>query len=438
MWLGSRLRTKSIKRDLDGDSAREMHDRLLKKNIPIENFNLIAEQIQQRLAKTKRQRMYSKRRVKRRLCEKTGRTCFDLLLFLLFCVMGAVLYHLIEYPLEVELVTEFDETAEILEEVANATDLLAEQGSERAFGREIRNIKRMENNTDFSKSDARVEDPNTMSERLELIVDEALESDAAPEEEGPLRWEYDTAFFWALTVVTTIGYGQFNPVTTAGRLFVIPYGFVGLLVGGYVLLMVANTIQLFLEVIFGKILPVEAIIHGTDPRRDDGETLAHAIVRQRIYAWRTFYICGIYLCVYLTISTVVFWKLGEDETWGMTEALYWSFVTISSIGFGDYVPDDRWLVCATLFILFGIGIFNKFVGAIIELCMASPLEFSDTKLTVPTLHILDWVYDELFDEVDDTVEHLGLGMYDEPILGSAKDELLLGEGDMRQPLIKKS
>ena len=41
------------------------------------------------------------------------------------------------------------------------------------------------------------------------------------------------------------------------------------------------------------------------------------------------------LIVYLLIGAAIFSKF---EDWNTTESIYFSFITLSTIGFGDYVP----------------------------------------------------------------------------------------------------
>ncbi|KFM63648.1 Potassium channel subfamily K member 10, partial [Stegodyphus mimosarum] len=49
------------------------------------------------------------------------------------------------------------------------------------------------------------------------------------------NWSFDNSFFFAITVVTTIGYGHLSPSTTGGRLFCIFYATIGIPLTGILL-----------------------------------------------------------------------------------------------------------------------------------------------------------------------------------------------------------
>lgn len=62
-----------------------------------------------------------------------------------------------------------------------------------------------------------------------------------------LNWEFESSFFFCVTLMTTIGYGSFAPATTAGRLLVIPFSLVGIGMTGLILSLLAVDIDLFIS-----------------------------------------------------------------------------------------------------------------------------------------------------------------------------------------------
>ena len=70
---------------------------------------------------------------------------------------------------------------------------------------------------------------------------------------------------------------------------------------------------------------------------------------------------------YLTLGATIFWMW--EEHWSFVEGLYFCFITLTTIGLGDYVPGDSIdlsgdsedthggqyrLICSVLYLLFGI------------------------------------------------------------------------------------
>ncbi|XP_015675118.1 potassium channel subfamily K member 5 [Protobothrops mucrosquamatus] len=128
-------------------------------------------------------------------------------------------------------------------------------------------------------------------------------------------WNWPNAVIFAATVITTIGYGNVAPKTSAGRLFCIFYGLFG--------------VPLCLTWIsaLGKFFGGRAKRLGQFLTKR-GVTLRKA----QITCTAIFIIWGI--LVHLVLPPLVFMV---TEEWDYIEGLYFSFITITTIGFGDYV-----------------------------------------------------------------------------------------------------
>ncbi|XP_055993330.1 potassium channel subfamily K member 16 [Sorex fumeus] len=131
---------------------------------------------------------------------------------------------------------------------------------------------------------------------------------------NPSNWDFGSSFFFAGTVVTTIGYGNLAPSTEAGQVFCVFYALVGIP----------------LNVIFLNHL-------GTGLR-------AHLVTFQR---WedqprrsQLLQMLGLVLFLALgTLAILIFPPMvfSHVEGWSFSEGFYFAFVTLSTIGFGDYV-----------------------------------------------------------------------------------------------------
>lgn len=128
-------------------------------------------------------------------------------------------------------------------------------------------------------------------------------------------WKWENAVIFAATVITTIGYGNVAPKTAGGRVFCILYGLCG--------------IPLCLTWIseLGTVFS------------DRAKRLSQVLLHKRLTARKVQFICtAVFLLwgflVHLIIPSFVFMTC---EQWTYLEGLYFSYTTMTTVGFGDYV-----------------------------------------------------------------------------------------------------
>lgn len=129
------------------------------------------------------------------------------------------------------------------------------------------------------------------------------------------NWNWPNAVIFAATVITTIGYGNIAPKTPAGRVFCIFYGLFG--------------VPLCLTWIseLGKFFGGRAK-HLGQYLTKKGVSLRKA----QFTCTAIFLLWGV--LVHLVLPPLVFMS---QEGWTYIEGLYFSFVTLTTIGFGDLV-----------------------------------------------------------------------------------------------------
>ncbi|XP_077383825.1 potassium channel subfamily K member 5-like isoform X1 [Festucalex cinctus] len=128
-------------------------------------------------------------------------------------------------------------------------------------------------------------------------------------------WDWGNSVIFAATIVTTIGYGNVAPKTNGGRIFCVLYGLCGI----PLCLVWLSKLGSF----FG----------------DRAKRLSGVLIRKNVPVKRVQLICtAIFLLwgllVHLVIPPFVFMSL---EGWSYLEGLYFSFITLTTVGFGDYV-----------------------------------------------------------------------------------------------------
>ncbi|XP_060260063.1 potassium channel subfamily K member 4 isoform X1 [Ovis aries] len=132
-------------------------------------------------------------------------------------------------------------------------------------------------------------------------------------------WDLGSAFFFSGTIITTIGYGNAALRTDAGRLFCIFYALVGIPLFGILLAGVGDRLGSSLRRGIGHIEAIFLKWH-----------VPPGLVR--ILSAVLFLLIGCLL--FVLTPTFVFCYM---EGWSKLEAIYFVVVTLTTVGFGDYV-----------------------------------------------------------------------------------------------------
>ncbi|XP_012737329.1 potassium channel subfamily K member 16 isoform X1 [Fundulus heteroclitus] len=132
---------------------------------------------------------------------------------------------------------------------------------------------------------------------------------------NPSNWDFSSSFFFAGTVVTTIGYGNLSPSTVSGQVFCVFYALCGIP----------------LNLAFLKQLGKSLTVHLGRLERGMVAVVPHKRVVEAT-AVSLFFVTGSLL--FLVIPPLLF---SYVEGWTFGEGFYFAFITLSTIGFGDYV-----------------------------------------------------------------------------------------------------
>ncbi|XP_068195385.1 potassium channel subfamily K member 10b [Antennarius striatus] len=134
-------------------------------------------------------------------------------------------------------------------------------------------------------------------------------------------WDVGSSFFFAGTVITTIGYGNIAPSTQGGKIFCILYAIFGIPLFGFLLAGIGDQ----LGTIFVKsVLRVEKIF------RQKHKQISQTKIR--VTSTILFILAG--CIVFVTIPAIVFKHI---EGWTTLEAIYFVVITLTTVGIGDYV-----------------------------------------------------------------------------------------------------
>ncbi|KAL1455184.1 hypothetical protein WDU94_009295 [Cyamophila willieti] len=137
-------------------------------------------------------------------------------------------------------------------------------------------------------------------------------------------WTFGQSVFFASTLVTTIGYGQVTPMSTNGKLFCIFYSIVG----------IPLTLILFTSL--------------SDRLLVKSNEWLNFCVERCSFQCSDLKIKLSYLCVLLAILSILFVFIPAyvfsslEPTWSYFDSLYFCFISITTIGLGDYIPGESY------------------------------------------------------------------------------------------------
>uniref|UniRef100_A0A672HIW1 Potassium channel, subfamily K, member 17 n=1 Tax=Salarias fasciatus TaxID=181472 RepID=A0A672HIW1_SALFA len=148
-------------------------------------------------------------------------------------------------------------------------------------------------------------------------------------------WKFTSSAVFAATVVTTIGYGNMSPSTMTGQIFCVFFALFG--------------------------IPLNMAVLN---RVDDGVTYMTTPARVSLQKCTRFFIHLVsYLCGTVLFFIVPMLVFQQHEGWTYSQAIYYCFITLSTIGFGDFVaganPEkvypDWYSILMACWIFFGLA-----------------------------------------------------------------------------------
>lgn len=235
------------------------------------------------------------------------------------------------------------------------------------------------------------------------------------------KWDFTGSIFFSVTVITTIGYGNYAPVTTSGRAAVAVYGFLGIMLVAAAMSMVAEALVAmaiatytrardahikhqselreknwkktregqrkasidFLEGTCGGVYKQGKVKVAPSPFSSGDIGLRRLVRKQRkidmqheldeeqaaieearramrVKDKRQLLFAALMVMAFTLLSALI---IQQIEGWWFSESMYFCFVTMSTIGFGDFVPATHGgKLYTTFIIIFGLSTLNLCVN----------------------------------------------------------------------------
>ncbi|KAF7639570.1 Ion_trans_2 domain-containing protein [Meloidogyne graminicola] len=175
-------------------------------------------------------------------------------------------------------------------------------------------------------------------------------------------WTFSTAVFFSVTVVSTIGYGNPVPVTKIGRVACISFSLFGIPLTLVTIADLGKFLSEHLVWLYGKWTKLKNFLYLTLSKRkgvinkkvnfyNNQCLLTNELINEkRIPALLVFTI----LVLYTALGGLL---MSQLEPWSFFTSFYWSFITMTTVGFGDLMPRrDHYTAIILLYIVLGLAI----------------------------------------------------------------------------------
>ncbi|XP_006635639.1 potassium channel subfamily K member 9 [Lepisosteus oculatus] len=198
--------------------------------------------------------------------------------------------------------------------------------------------KRLQGKYNISEEDYR---------NLETIIMEA-----EPHRAG-VQWKFAGSFYFAITVITTIGYGHAAPGTDAGKAFCMFYAVLGIPLTLVMFQSLGERMNTFVKYLLKRIKKCCGM-RSTEVSMENMVTV------------------GFFSCIgTLCIGAAAF---SHYEEWSFFQSYYYCFITLTTIGFGDFVALQKnralqrkplYVAFSFMYILVGLTVIGAFLNLVV-------------------------------------------------------------------------
>lgn len=157
------------------------------------------------------------------------------------------------------------------------------------------------------------------------------------------NWDFASAFFFASTLVTTVGYGYTTPLSDSGKGFCIFFALIGV---PFTMLVLTASVQRLMALFTYAPINYFQLQKGYNRH---SVTKVHFVIMLLLM-----------LVFFFLVPSAIFSAI--EASWTYLDAFYFCFISLCTIGLGDYVPGEQYdqklrslyKICVTLYLLIGL------------------------------------------------------------------------------------
>jgi potassium channel subfamily K protein 1 len=143
------------------------------------------------------------------------------------------------------------------------------------------------------------------------------------------NWSFGQAVFFSGTVLTTIGYGHVSPLSSGGKVFCILYAIFGIPITLVLISACVERLLLVTNKLYDKMKTMSVFYRNQTTIDMKALTYTHFGL-----------VLAFVLVFFFLIPAAVFSSI--EKEWNYLDALYYCFISLSTIGLGDYIPGDKY------------------------------------------------------------------------------------------------
>nr|XP_015839296.1 PREDICTED: uncharacterized protein LOC107398702 isoform X1 [Tribolium castaneum] len=228
---------------------------------------------------------------------------------------------------------------------------------------------------------------------------------------GQRSWSFLNSVVYCLTIVTTIGYGHIYPETRTGKALTIVYSLIGI---PLFLLALTDFGKLFTRCIKFLWSFVRRLYYTGSCRKVRKTAHVKEIVKgaQMMYEIATFRRPSVFaegeqadtpspttpamsnfeiddefnlpvtlaifiLVVYMFVGALIYWLW---EAWNFFDSFYFVFISMSTVGFGDMVPNDAaCMMVSIVYLVFGLALMSMCIN-VVQAKLSDTFQQASTKI----------------------------------------------------------
>ena len=143
------------------------------------------------------------------------------------------------------------------------------------------------------------------------------------------NWSFGQAVFFSGTVLTTIGYGHVSPLSAGGKVFCIFYALFGIPMTLIMISACVERLMLVTNYLYETMKRMKCFLNNFD------------LVNLKLVTYTHLGVVFLLILVFFFILPAAFF-IGIEKVWDYLDALYYCFISLSTIGLGDYIPGDNY------------------------------------------------------------------------------------------------
>ncbi|XP_049894290.1 potassium channel subfamily K member 15-like [Epinephelus moara] len=229
----------------------------------------------------------------------------------------------------------------------------------------------LESDSESSRKKALEQKLNELKNKYGFNEDDYREIERVVVQSEPHRagrqWKFAGSFYFALTVITTIGYGHAAPRTDAGKVFCMFYALLGIPLTLVMFQSLGERINTFVRYLLCR-------------------TKQCLGLQETEVSMGNMVLVGLLSCMStLCIGAAAF---SHYENWTFFDAFYYCFVTLTTIGFGDFVALQNtdalqnrppYVAFSFIYILVGLTVVGAFLNLVVLRFLIVSTEEPDTR-----------------------------------------------------------